>query len=140
MILIAPNQPGFPDLTELLEAPPCRSRAGSICYPRWRARRGTRTWNYGAIMCDRFRGIRGDGRLTVSHAHGSAKTLYKTFVCFKMGVFVKSQAHIDLTTCTLLYVLSFPLHRLDSGSLPSTLKSMSRPLPCSFPTERAIVR
>ncbi len=31
---------------------------------------------------DRF-GIRGDGRLTVLHAHGSAKTLYKTFVCFK---------------------------------------------------------
>ncbi len=85
VILIAPNQPGFPDLTELLEAPPCRSPAGSICYPRWRARCGTRTWNYGAIMCDRFRGIRGDGRLTVSHAHGSAKTLYKTFVCFKMG-------------------------------------------------------
>ncbi len=78
VILIDPNQPGFPDLTELLEAPPCRSPAGSICYPRWR---GTRTWNYGAIMCDRFRGIRGDGRLTVSHAHGSAKTLYKTFVC-----------------------------------------------------------
>ncbi len=39
-------------------------------------------------MCDRFRDIRGDGRLTVlraQHAHGSAKTLYKTFVCFKMG-------------------------------------------------------
>ncbi len=27
-------QPGFPDLTELLEAPPCRSPAGNICYPR----------------------------------------------------------------------------------------------------------
>ncbi len=89
VILIASNKPGFPDLTELLEAPPCQYPAGSICYPRWRARCGTRTWNYGAIMCDRFRGIRGDGRLTVSHAHGSAKTLYKTFVCFKMGVFVK---------------------------------------------------
>ncbi len=89
MILIAPNQPGFPDLTELLEAPPCRSPAESICYPRWRARYGTQTWNYGAIMCNRFRGMRGVGRLTVSHAHGSAKTLYKTFVCFKMGVFVK---------------------------------------------------
>ncbi len=85
----SPNQPGFPDLTELLEALPCRYPAGSICDPRWRARCGIRTWNYGAIMCDRFRGIRGDGRLTVSHAHGSAKTLYKTFVCFKMGVFVK---------------------------------------------------
>ncbi len=38
------------------------------------------------------------------------------------------------------YVLSFPLHRLDSGSLPSTLKSTSRPLPCPFPADRAIVR
>ncbi len=39
-------------------------------------------------MCDRFRGIRGDGRLTVlraRHAHGSANTLYNTLVCFKMG-------------------------------------------------------
>ncbi len=71
--------------TLMLEAPPCRSPAGSICYPRWRARCGTQTWNYGAIMCDGFRGIRGDGRLIVSHAHGRAKTLYKTFVCFKMG-------------------------------------------------------
>ncbi len=81
------------------------------------------------------------GALTVSHAHGSAKTLYKTFVCFKMGVFVKeSGSYRRPTTCTVSYVLSFPLHRLDSGSLPSTLKSMSRPLPCSFPAERAIVR
>ncbi len=65
-----------------------RSPAGSICYPRWTARCGTPTWNYGAFMCDRFRGIRGDGRLTVlraRHAHGSANTLYNTFVCFKMG-------------------------------------------------------
>ncbi len=59
-----------------------------------------RTWNYRAIMCDRFRGIR-EGRLTVSHAHGSAKTLYKTFVCFKWECLWRSQAHIDLTTCTL---------------------------------------
>ncbi len=60
-----------------------------------------RTWNYRAIMCDRFRGIRGDGRLTVSHAHGSAKTLYKTFVCFKWECLWRSQAHIDPTTCTV---------------------------------------
>ncbi len=43
-------------------------------------------------MCDRFRGIR-EGRLTVSHAHGSAKTkqnVYKQNVCMlQMGVFVK---------------------------------------------------
>ncbi len=39
-------------------------------------------------MCGRFRVIRGDERLTVSrarHAHGSACTLYKTFVRLKMG-------------------------------------------------------
>ncbi len=59
-----------------------------------------RTWNYRAIMCDRFRGIR-EGRLTVSHAHGSAKTLYKTFVCFKWECLWRSPAHIDLTTCTV---------------------------------------
>ncbi len=96
-----PEPAWVPRLTELLEAPPCRSPAGIICYPRWRARCGTRTWNYGAIMCDRFRGIREDGRLTVSHAHGSAKTLYKTFVCFKWECLWKSQAHIDPTTCTV---------------------------------------
>ncbi len=33
MILIAPNQPGFPDLTELLEAPPCRSRQEVYAIP-----------------------------------------------------------------------------------------------------------
>ncbi len=87
-------QPGFLDLMELLEAPPCRSPAGNICYPR-------SNLNYRAIMCDRFRGIGGDGRLTVSHAHGSAKTLYKTFVCFKWECLWRSQAHIDPTTCTV---------------------------------------
>ncbi len=52
----------------------------------------------------------------------------------------KSQAHIDPSTCTVSYVLSLPLHRLDSGSFPLTLKSMSRPFPRSFPAERAVVR
>ncbi len=75
MILIAPNQPGFPDLTELLEA-----------------RCGTRTWNYGAIMCDRFRGIRGDGRLTVSDARtlmGARTPSTRRLYASKWGVFVK---------------------------------------------------
>ncbi len=87
MILIAPNQPGFPELTELLEAPHWPI-PGKYMLSQVDGSCGTRTWNYGAIMCDRFRGIRGDGRLTVLHArtlNGSAKTLYKTFVCFKMG-------------------------------------------------------
>ncbi len=81
-------------------------------------------------------GIRGDGRLTVSHAHGSVKTLYKTFVCFKMGVFVKESGSYRPDYLHRIVCSEFPLHRLDSGSLSSTLKSMSRPLPCSFPAER----
>ncbi len=41
-------------------------------------------------MCGCFRVIRGAERLAVSrapHAHGSVSTLYKMFVCLKMGVF-----------------------------------------------------
>ncbi len=89
-------------------------------------------------MCDRFRGIGGDGRLTVSHAHGSAKTLYKTL--YASNGSVCEGVRLISTRLLAPYVLSFPLHRLDSGSFPSTLKSMSRPLPCPFPAERAIVR
>ncbi len=50
----------------------------------------------------------------------STRRLY----ALKWGVFVKwcHQAHIDLVTCTVLDVLSFLQYRLDSGSLPSTLK------------------
>ncbi len=68
----------------------------------------------------------------------STRRLYAS----KWGVFVKwcGQAHIELATCTVSYVLSFPQHRLDSGSLPSTLKSMWRPLSRSFPAERSIIR
>ncbi len=42
----------------------------------------------------------------------------------KWGVFVKwcGQAHIDPVICTVSDVLSFLQYRLDSGSLPSTLK------------------
>ncbi len=69
MILIAPGPAWVPRLDGTAGRYRLgRSPAGSICYPRWTARCGTQTWKYGAIMCDRFRGIRGDGRLTVSHA------------------------------------------------------------------------
>ncbi len=42
----------------------------------------------GAFMCGCFRVFRGAERLAVSHAwhaHGGTSTLYKTFVCLKMG-------------------------------------------------------
>ncbi len=50
----------------------------------------------------------------------STRRLY----ALKWGVFVKwcHQAHIDPVTCTVLDVLSFLQYRLDSGSLPLTLK------------------
>ncbi len=50
----------------------------------------------------------------------STRRLY----ALKWGVFVKwcHQAHIDPVACTVLDVLSFLQYRLDSGSLPSTLK------------------
>ncbi len=50
----------------------------------------------------------------------STRRLY----ALKWGVFVKwcHQAHIDPVVCTMLDVLSFLQYRMDSGSLPSTLK------------------
>ncbi len=50
----------------------------------------------------------------------STRRLY----ALKWGLFVKwcHQAHIDPVTCTVSDVLSFLQYRLDSGSLPSTLK------------------
>ncbi len=91
VILIAPNwpnQPWFPDLTELLIAPPGRFRSGRTCYRRWTARCGTRTQNYGTFMCGCFRVVRGARCIAGScgrHTHGSASTLYKTIICLKMG-------------------------------------------------------
>ncbi len=58
---------------------------------------------------------------TLSEARApSMRRLY----ALKWGVFVKwcGQAHIDPATCTMSDVLSFLQYRLDSGSLPSTLK------------------
>ncbi len=59
------------------------------------------------------------GTLTEARAP-STRRLY----ALKWGVFVKwcHQAHIDPVVCTVLDVLSFLQYRLDSGSLPSTLK------------------
>ncbi len=50
----------------------------------------------------------------------SARRLY----ALKWGVFVKwcCDVHIDPATCTVSDVLRFLQHKLDSGSLPSTLK------------------
>ncbi len=51
----------------------------------------------------------------------------------KWGVFVKwcGQAHIDPAICTVSDVLSSLQYRLDSGSLPSTLKVyVAQPLQC----------
>ncbi len=53
---------------------------------------------------------------------GARKPSTRRLYASKWECLWKSQAHIDPTTCTVSYVLSFPLHRLDSGSLPSTLK------------------
>ncbi len=91
VVLIAPswpNQPWFPDLTELLIAPPwpipvrrdmLSQVDGSVWHPN------PELWNF---MCGCFRVVRGARCIAVScdrHTHGSASTLYKTFLCLKMG-------------------------------------------------------
>ncbi len=91
LILITPNlpnQPWFPDLIELLVAPPWPIPSGRICYPRWTARCGTRTRSCGAFICGCFGDIRGAERPAFSsarYASGGASTLYEMSVCFKMG-------------------------------------------------------
>ncbi len=59
-----------------------------------------------------------------SNAHPRSLESRGGLYALKWGVFVKwcHQAHIDPVTCTVLNVLSFLQNRLDSGSLPSTLK------------------
>ncbi len=69
-------------------------------------------------------------RLSTLHSrvldtHSEARALStRHLYALKWGVFVKwcGQAHNDLSTCTVSDVLSFLQYRLDSGSLPSTLK------------------
>ncbi len=123
VILIAPNwpnQPWFPDLTELLIAPPwpiSGGRLGVAPEPR--------TMEPSCVVASGLSGeldalqARVVGTLTEARAP-STRRLY----ALKWGVFVKwcHQAHIDPVVCTVLDVLSFLQYRLDSGSLPSTLK------------------
>ncbi len=125
VILIAPNwpnQPWFPDLTELLIAPPwpipVRKDMLSVA-PE------PRTMEPSCVVASGLSGeldalqSRVVGTLTEARAP-STRRLY----ALKWGVFVKwcHQAHIDPVVCTVLDVLSFLQYRLDSGSLPSTLK------------------
>ncbi len=58
------------------------------------------------------------------HAFGGADTLYEAFVCSEMGSVCEMMpyAHIDPATCLVADVLRILRYRLDSGSLPSTLK------------------
>ncbi len=131
VILIAPNwpnQPWFPDLTELLIAPPLADSGQEghvISGGRLGVAPEPRTMEPSCVVAS---GLSGDldalqarvvGTLTEARAP-STRQLY----ALKWGVFVKwcHQAHIDPVVCTVLDVLSFLQYRLDSGSLPSTLK------------------
>ncbi len=56
--------------------------------------------NYGAFMCGCFRVVRGAKCITVSrdrHTHGSASTLYKMFVCLKMGSVCEMVAYLTFS-------------------------------------------
>ncbi len=83
------DQPWFPDLTEMLIAPPLADsgQEGHVI-SRWTARCGTRTQNYGT-SCVVASGLSGEldalAGSVWSHTHGSASTLYKTIVCLKNG-------------------------------------------------------
>ncbi len=131
VILIAPNwpnQPWFPDLTELLIAPPLADSGQEghvISGGRLGVAPEPRTMEPSCVVASGLSGeldalqARVVDTLTEARAP-STRRLY----ALKWGVFVKwcHQAHIDPVVCTVLDVLSFLQYRLDSGSLPSTLK------------------
>ncbi len=131
VILIAPNwpnQPWFPDLTELLIAPPLADSGQEghvISGGRLGVAPEPRTMEPSCVVASGLSGeldalqARVIDTLTEARAP-STRRLY----ALKWGVFVKwcHQAHIDPVVCTVLDVLSFLQYRLDSGSLPSTLK------------------
>ncbi len=88
VILIAPNQPGFPDLTELLEAPPWpipgrKHMLSQVDGSVWHS--NLELWSHHVWSLQGYQRRWAPYSLACSHAHGSTNTLYKTFVCFKMG-------------------------------------------------------
>ncbi len=133
-----PNQPWFPDLTELLVAPPwpipirkdmLSQVSGSVWHP------SPELWGPSCVAASGFSeelsALQSRMLDTLTEARApSTRHLY----ALKWGVFVKwcGQAHIDPATCTvsdidpatctISDVLSFLQYRLDSGSLPLTLK------------------
>ncbi len=131
VILIAPNwpnQPWFPDLTELLIAPPwpipvrkdmfiSGGRLGVAPEPR--------TMEPSCVVASGLSGeldalqARVVGTLTEARAP-STRRLY----ALKWGVFVKwcHQAHIDPVCLHRVGCSEFPAVQAESGSLPSTLK------------------
>ncbi len=138
VILIAPNQPGFPDWRNCWRHRLADPRQELYAIPGGglgvALEPGTMepscviasgvSEKMGALQSRTLMGARKPSTRRLYASNGS--------VC--------ERVRLISTRLLAPYVLSFPLHRLDSGSLPSTLKSMSRPLPCSFPAERAIVR
>ncbi len=127
VILIAPNwpnQPWFPDLTELLVAPPLadphqEGSAISGVAPEPRVVEPSCVAASG--ISEELSALHSRVLDTLSEKRApSTRRLY----ALKWGVFVKwcCDVHIDPATCTVSDVLRFLQHRLDSGSLPSTLK------------------
>ncbi len=99
---------------ELLIAPPWpipvrRDMLSQVDGSVWHPNR-----NYGTFMCGCFRVVRGARCIAVScdrHTHGSASTLYKTFVCLKMG-----------SVCEMVPSGSYRpgcLHRVGCSELPA---------------------
>ncbi len=114
VILIAPNQPGFPDLTELLEAPPCKKKKKN---DTWREVYAIPGGGLGVAFepgtmepsCVIASGVSEEmGALQSRTLMGARKLSTRRLYASKWECLRKSQAHIDPTTCTISYVLSFP--------------------------------
>ncbi len=131
VILIAPNwpnQPWFPDLTELLVAPPLadpHQEGSAISGERLGVAPEPRVVEPSCVaasgISEELSALHSRVLDTLSEKRApSTRRLY----ALKWGVFVKwcCDVHIDPATCTVSDVLRFLQHRLDSGSLPSTLK------------------
>ncbi len=125
--LIAPNwsnQPWFPDLTELLVALPwpipirrdlLSQVNGSVWHPN------LELWMAASGISEELSALHSRVLDTLMEVRAPAtRRLY----ALKWGVFVKwcGEVYIDPATCSVSDVLRFLQHRLDNGSLPSTLK------------------